>query len=95
MKKIILLHMPLCIVQWPKAGNVQSQFNQQIVMMAIIKFQGQKHKEYKGKCQKQALPLSLCNDPCGEGYSKAKKEGQSFFCYDCHLCPEGKITEEK
>ncbi|ETE58131.1 hypothetical protein L345_16149, partial [Ophiophagus hannah] len=42
-----------------------------------------------------ALPLSLCNDPCGAGYSKAKKEGQSFCCYDCHLCPEGKITEEK
>ncbi|XP_032094517.1 vomeronasal type-2 receptor 26-like [Thamnophis elegans] len=41
----------------------------------------------------QALPLSLCNDPCETGYSKSKKEGQSFCCYDCHLCPEGKITE--
>ncbi|XP_058038456.1 vomeronasal type-2 receptor 26-like [Ahaetulla prasina] len=43
----------------------------------------------------QALPLSLCNDPCETGYSKAKKEGESFCCYDCRLCPEGKITEEK
>ncbi|XP_058038455.1 vomeronasal type-2 receptor 116-like [Ahaetulla prasina] len=43
----------------------------------------------------QALPLSLCNDPCETGYSKAKKEGESFCCYDCQLCPEGKITEEK
>ncbi|XP_060546923.1 vomeronasal type-2 receptor 116-like [Pantherophis guttatus] len=43
----------------------------------------------------QALPLSLCNDPCETGYSKAKKEGESFCCYDCHLCPEGKISKEK
>ncbi|XP_026576823.1 vomeronasal type-2 receptor 116-like [Pseudonaja textilis] len=41
------------------------------------------------------LPLSLCNNPCETGYSKAKKEGQSFCCYDCHLCPERKITDEK
>ncbi|XP_039185936.1 vomeronasal type-2 receptor 26-like [Crotalus tigris] len=43
----------------------------------------------------QALPLSLCNDPCETGYSKAKKEVESFCCYDCHLCPEGKISKEK
>ncbi|XP_032092298.1 vomeronasal type-2 receptor 26-like [Thamnophis elegans] len=43
----------------------------------------------------QALPLSLCNDPCETGYSKAKKEGESFCCYDCHICPEGKISKEK
>ncbi|XP_070800816.1 vomeronasal type-2 receptor 26-like [Pituophis catenifer annectens] len=43
----------------------------------------------------QALPLSLCNDPCETGHSKAKKEGESFCCYDCRLCPEGKISKEK
>ncbi|XP_060546927.1 vomeronasal type-2 receptor 116-like [Pantherophis guttatus] len=43
----------------------------------------------------QTLPLSLCNDPCETGHSKAKKEGKLFCCYDCHLCPEGKISEEK
>ncbi|XP_060546926.1 vomeronasal type-2 receptor 26-like [Pantherophis guttatus] len=43
----------------------------------------------------QALPLSLCNDPCETGYSKAKKEGELFCCYDCCLCPEGKISKEK
>ncbi|XP_029140851.1 vomeronasal type-2 receptor 116-like [Protobothrops mucrosquamatus] len=43
----------------------------------------------------QVLPLSLCNDPCETGYSKAKKEGESFCCYDCYLCPEGKISKEK
>ncbi|XP_070810368.1 vomeronasal type-2 receptor 26-like [Pituophis catenifer annectens] len=43
----------------------------------------------------QALPLSLCNDPCETGHSKAKKEGKLFCCYDCHLCPEGKISKEK
>ncbi|KAK9397823.1 type-2 vomeronasal receptor [Crotalus adamanteus] len=43
----------------------------------------------------QALPLSLCNDPCETGYSKEKLEGKSFCCYDCRLCPEGKISKEK
>ncbi|KAG8147437.1 hypothetical protein E2320_001404, partial [Naja naja] len=41
------------------------------------------------------LASSLCNDPCEAGYRKAKKEGVPFCCYGCHLCPEGKITEEK
>uniref|UniRef100_A0A670YXP4 G-protein coupled receptors family 3 profile domain-containing protein n=1 Tax=Pseudonaja textilis TaxID=8673 RepID=A0A670YXP4_PSETE len=45
--------------------------------------------------QVSALPLSLCNDPCETGYSKVKKEGQLFCCYDCHVCPEGKISKEK
>ncbi|XP_070810196.1 vomeronasal type-2 receptor 26-like [Pituophis catenifer annectens] len=43
----------------------------------------------------QALPLSLCNDPCEKGYSKEKIEGKSFCCYACRLCPEGKISKEK
>ncbi|XP_034286083.2 vomeronasal type-2 receptor 26-like [Pantherophis guttatus] len=43
----------------------------------------------------QAVPLSLCNDPCETGHSKAKKEGVLFCCYDCRLCPEGKISKEK
>ncbi|XP_032092300.1 vomeronasal type-2 receptor 26-like [Thamnophis elegans] len=43
----------------------------------------------------QALPLSLCNDPCEVGYNKAKKEGESFCCYDCRVCPEGKISKKK
>ncbi|XP_070583120.1 vomeronasal type-2 receptor 26-like [Erythrolamprus reginae] len=43
----------------------------------------------------QALPLSLCNDPCETGHSKAMKEGKLFCCYDCRLCPEGKISKEK
>ncbi|XP_032092337.1 vomeronasal type-2 receptor 26-like [Thamnophis elegans] len=42
-----------------------------------------------------APPFSLCNDPCQAGYSKVKKEGESFCCYDCLPCPEGKISKEK
>ncbi|XP_039219030.1 vomeronasal type-2 receptor 26-like [Crotalus tigris] len=48
-----------------------------------------------GICSTFALPLSLCSDPCETGYSKAKKEGESFCCYDCLPCPEGKISKEK
>ncbi|XP_061447747.1 vomeronasal type-2 receptor 26-like [Rhineura floridana] len=43
----------------------------------------------------QVLPLSVCNDHCYSGYSRKKKEGEPFCCYDCILCPEGKITNKK
>ncbi|XP_026580261.1 vomeronasal type-2 receptor 26-like, partial [Pseudonaja textilis] len=43
----------------------------------------------------QTLPLSLCNDPCETGYSKEKLEGESFCCYVCRLCPDGKISKKK
>ncbi|XP_077169462.1 vomeronasal type-2 receptor 26-like [Paroedura picta] len=40
----------------------------------------------------QVQPRSLCNDRCHSGYSKKKKEGKPFCCYDCLPCPEGKIS---
>ncbi|XP_077169465.1 vomeronasal type-2 receptor 26-like [Paroedura picta] len=40
----------------------------------------------------QVQPLSLCNDRCHSGYSKKKKEGKPFCCYDCLPCPVGKIS---
>ncbi|XP_053216068.1 vomeronasal type-2 receptor 26-like [Podarcis raffonei] len=43
----------------------------------------------------QVQPLSLCNDHCDSGYSKKTKEGQLSCCYDCILCPENKISNEK
>ncbi|XP_053117352.1 vomeronasal type-2 receptor 26-like [Hemicordylus capensis] len=43
----------------------------------------------------QVLPLSVCNDHCHCGYSKAKKEGEPFCCYDCLPCPKGKITNQE
>ncbi|XP_032092369.1 vomeronasal type-2 receptor 26-like [Thamnophis elegans] len=43
----------------------------------------------------QTKPLSLCNDICQMGTSKAKKEGKPFCCYDCFPCPEGKIADQK
>ncbi|KAG6539407.1 type-2 vomeronasal receptor [Crotalus adamanteus] len=43
----------------------------------------------------QAKPFSLCNDNCHPGYRKAKKEGKPFCCYDCLLCPGGKISNQK
>ncbi|XP_039185817.1 vomeronasal type-2 receptor 26-like [Crotalus tigris] len=52
-------------------------------------------KEFHNQVWWQALPLSLCNGPCETGYSKEKIEGESFCCYACHLCPEGKISKKK
>ncbi|XP_067325677.1 vomeronasal type-2 receptor 26-like [Anolis sagrei] len=43
----------------------------------------------------QAQPISLCNDRCCPGYSKRKKEGKQFCCYDCIPCPEGKISTQE
>ncbi|XP_044274896.1 vomeronasal type-2 receptor 26-like [Varanus komodoensis] len=42
----------------------------------------------------QIPPFSLCNGKCQPGYSKKKKEGEKFCCYDCVACPEGKITNQ-
>ncbi|XP_060137349.1 vomeronasal type-2 receptor 26-like [Zootoca vivipara] len=42
----------------------------------------------------QGVPISLCNDYCGPGNQKKRKEGQKFCCYDCTPCPEGKISNQ-
>ncbi|XP_015746013.1 vomeronasal type-2 receptor 26-like [Python bivittatus] len=42
----------------------------------------------------QVLPLSVCNDHCCPGYSRKKKEGEKFCCYDCAPCPEGQISDK-
>nr|XP_056720629.1 vomeronasal type-2 receptor 26-like [Euleptes europaea] len=43
----------------------------------------------------QTRPLSQCNENCHSGYSRQKKEGKPFCCYDCLPCPEGKISNKK
>ncbi|KAM6449030.1 vomeronasal type-2 receptor 26-like [Liasis olivaceus] len=42
----------------------------------------------------QVLPLSVCNGHCYPGYSRKKKEGEKFCCYDCVPCPEGQISDK-
>ncbi|XP_048372610.1 vomeronasal type-2 receptor 26-like [Sphaerodactylus townsendi] len=43
----------------------------------------------------QTRPLSVCTKSCYPGSSKTMKEGEPFCCYDCTLCPEGKISDQK
>ncbi|XP_077169650.1 vomeronasal type-2 receptor 26-like [Paroedura picta] len=43
----------------------------------------------------QVPPFSRCNDNCMPGYSRIKREGEKFCCYDCDLCPEGKISDKE
>ncbi|XP_060137283.1 vomeronasal type-2 receptor 26-like [Zootoca vivipara] len=42
----------------------------------------------------QVVPLALCNNHCHPGYSRQRKEGEPFCCYDCVPCPEGKISNQ-
>ncbi|XP_066486214.1 vomeronasal type-2 receptor 26-like [Tiliqua scincoides] len=46
------------------------------------------------KALNQMLPISKCSDECLPGYSKRKKEGEPFCCYDCTSCPEGQIAHQ-
>ncbi|XP_066483091.1 vomeronasal type-2 receptor 26-like [Tiliqua scincoides] len=39
-------------------------------------------------------PFSQCNRNCHAGYSRKKREGEKFCCYDCAPCPEGMISNE-
>ncbi|XP_054850282.1 vomeronasal type-2 receptor 26-like [Eublepharis macularius] len=43
----------------------------------------------------QVPPLSVCNGRCLPGYSRKKKEGEKFCCYDCAQCPEGMISDQE
>ncbi|XP_025029841.1 LOW QUALITY PROTEIN: vomeronasal type-2 receptor 26-like [Python bivittatus] len=43
----------------------------------------------------QARPLSLCNDRCRLGYTKSKKEGEQFCCYNCIQCSDGRISDQE
>ncbi|XP_063158545.1 vomeronasal type-2 receptor 26-like [Candoia aspera] len=43
----------------------------------------------------QIQPISVCTESCYPGFSKKVKEGDPFCCYDCILCPEGRISTEK
>nr|XP_056720671.1 vomeronasal type-2 receptor 26-like [Euleptes europaea] len=43
----------------------------------------------------QVVPRAVCNENCHPGYSKEKKEGMPFCCYDCTKCPRGKISNHK
>ncbi|XP_053215881.1 vomeronasal type-2 receptor 26-like [Podarcis raffonei] len=43
----------------------------------------------------QVRPISVCSESCNPGSSKKVKEGESFCCYDCIPCPQGKISDQK
>ncbi|XP_060111004.1 vomeronasal type-2 receptor 26-like [Heteronotia binoei] len=42
----------------------------------------------------QGWPVSVCNENCYPGFSRKKREGEKFCCYDCDPCPEGMISEQ-
>nr|XP_020671228.1 vomeronasal type-2 receptor 26-like [Pogona vitticeps] len=42
----------------------------------------------------QVVPISVCNEYCHPGFQKKSKEGEKFCCYDCALCPAGRIANQ-
>uniref|UniRef100_A0ABM5GQ90 Vomeronasal type-2 receptor 26-like n=1 Tax=Pogona vitticeps TaxID=103695 RepID=A0ABM5GQ90_9SAUR len=42
----------------------------------------------------QVVPISVCNEYCHPGFQKKSKEGEKFCCYDCVLCPAGRISNQ-
>ncbi|KAM6451776.1 vomeronasal type-2 receptor 26-like [Liasis olivaceus] len=40
-------------------------------------------------------PRSACSESCHPGSSKKVKEGEPFCCYNCIVCPDGKISEKE
>uniref|UniRef100_A0ABM5EIZ3 Vomeronasal type-2 receptor 26-like n=1 Tax=Pogona vitticeps TaxID=103695 RepID=A0ABM5EIZ3_9SAUR len=42
----------------------------------------------------EVVPISVCNEYCHPGFQKKSKEGEKFCCYDCALCPAGRIANQ-
>ncbi|XP_072859127.2 vomeronasal type-2 receptor 26-like [Pogona vitticeps] len=42
----------------------------------------------------QVPPISICNEYCHPGFQKQRREGEKFCCYDCVLCPAGRISNQ-
>uniref|UniRef100_A0A5F8G9T5 G-protein coupled receptors family 3 profile domain-containing protein n=2 Tax=Monodelphis domestica TaxID=13616 RepID=A0A5F8G9T5_MONDO len=40
------------------------------------------------------IPTSICSVTCSPGYRKQSLEGQPICCFDCTLCPDGKISNK-
>ncbi|XP_060110768.1 vomeronasal type-2 receptor 26-like [Heteronotia binoei] len=64
-------------------------------LLAQVKLVRSKRKVTLLELQQLVVPFSLCNENCHHGYSRQKKEGEKFCCYDCVRCPEGMISEKK
>ncbi|XP_060111006.1 vomeronasal type-2 receptor 26-like [Heteronotia binoei] len=50
---------------------------------------------FNNSAEDTVMPISGCNNNCLPGYSRKKKEGEKFCCYDCVSCPEGMVSKQK
>ncbi|XP_054850304.1 vomeronasal type-2 receptor 26-like [Eublepharis macularius] len=84
------------LVTFPNNSYVRVQVGRLDVQSPLweeLRIQKDKIEWHRGLTQ--VPPFSLCNDFCKPGYSRKKKEGDKFCCYDCASCPEGKISNQE
>ncbi|XP_053120367.1 vomeronasal type-2 receptor 26-like [Hemicordylus capensis] len=86
------------IINWVTLPN-QSLLKRKVGRMNPRTVQGEQFTIYEEAITwhnmfNEVLPLSVCNDNCHPGYSRKKKEGKPFCCYDCNPCPDGKFSDQ-
>ncbi|XP_015267827.1 PREDICTED: vomeronasal type-2 receptor 26-like [Gekko japonicus] len=92
--------LPMTLFEMSMTGHSYSIYNAvhavAHALQAIYISQSSGRRLVKGKHVQpwQIPPPSVCNDPCPPSYSRKKREGEKFCCYDCHPCPEGMISEQ-
>uniref|UniRef100_A0A8D2IT62 G-protein coupled receptors family 3 profile domain-containing protein n=1 Tax=Varanus komodoensis TaxID=61221 RepID=A0A8D2IT62_VARKO len=52
------------------------------------------HRVLVGRMHPGTMPRSRCTESCHPGQSMAIQEGKPVCCYDCQVCPQGRISTQ-
>ncbi|XP_069057770.1 extracellular calcium-sensing receptor-like [Pleurodeles waltl] len=68
-------------------SNIISSANDMQLMLSLSDKSPNKRNMFTTK-----VPVSICSEPCRQGYRKTAIVGKPRCCYECVLCSEGSIT---